>query len=68
MKFELTNEEIKKVIEFHKEQNEIAGNSDWGAISGAITYSFTPTGLGVILIVTHEGTGAQLDLTNTDEW
>jgi len=68
MKFEITDEDMAKVNEFRKAQNEIAGRSDWGAIGGVMTYSFTPTGIGLVLVVTHGGTKAELDLTNTDDW
>lgn len=43
----------------------------FGAIGGGVTYEFTPTGLGVITIVTHrmpDGSKAELNLTNFDEW
>lgn len=43
-----------------------------GAIGGALTYEFTPTGLGIITKVTFckglPGHEATVDLTDYDEW
>lgn len=38
-----------------------------GAIGGRISYQFTPTGLGNILVVKC-ACGDKLDLTNSDNW
>lgn len=40
----------------------------YGAIGGELTYCFTPTSLGDILVVKHSGTKAELNVTNFDEW
>ena len=40
----------------------------YGAIGGGVTYSFTPTGLGMIIEVTEGITGLTLDLTDVDSW
>lgn len=40
----------------------------YGAMGGGLTYSFTPTGLGVVLIVTESSTGEELNLTDFDSW
>lgn len=40
----------------------------YGAIGGALTFAFTPTSLGVVVKVTHGGTGAELDVTEYDLW
>jgi hypothetical protein len=40
----------------------------YGAIGGELTYCFTPTSLGDILIVKHSGTKAELDVTPYHEW
>lgn len=42
------------------------GNAYYGAIGGAVTYSFTPTGLGTVVKVAHSETGEELDLTDYD--
>lgn len=42
-----------------------------GAVGGALTYSFTPTGLGIVIEATYcKGTGdeATLNLTDYDTW
>lgn len=39
-----------------------------GTIGGGLTYSFTPTGLGVIMTVKEAITGEELDLTDFDSW
>jgi hypothetical protein len=38
-----------------------------GAIGGSLTYCFTPTSLGTVVVVRHSS-GAELDLTNFDNW
>jgi len=40
----------------------------YGAIGGALTYSFTPTSLGVVVSVEHAFTKNSIDLTNYGEW
>jgi hypothetical protein len=75
LKFSISAEEHDKILAFKKEQDEkwIAargadkGPFHFGAIGGSMTYSFTPTTLGTILKVTH-CTGAELDVTNYNEW
>lgn len=39
-----------------------------GAIGGSRTYIFTPTSLGVIVIVRHGITNAELNITNFEDW
>ncbi len=39
----------------------------YGAIGGELTFSFTPTGIGMIVKAIHT-TGAELDLTDYDMW
>lgn len=40
----------------------------YGAIGGELTYCFSPTSLGDILVVKHGGTGAELNVTDFDNW
>lgn len=40
----------------------------YGASGGALSYSFTPTSLGVIETVRHAGTKQTLNLTDYDLW
>lgn len=39
----------------------------YGAIGGALTYMFTPTGIGTFITVKHSGTEETINLTNYDE-
>ena len=39
-----------------------------GASGGCLTYSFTPTSLGMVTKVTHALTGETLDLTDYEDW
>lgn len=39
-----------------------------GAIGGSLTYSFTPTSLGMIVKVRDALSKQEIDLTNYDEW
>lgn len=62
----------KQKKEFTKEEYDFytkgLGFPYTGIIGGNITYSFTPTGLGVITKITHKLTGEVLDLTDYDSW
>lgn len=40
----------------------------YGAIAGAYRFSFTPTALGTVVIVSHVETGEELNLTDYDDW
>jgi len=40
----------------------------YGAIGGGVTYSFTPTGLGYILVVKEATTGKELNVTQALDW
>lgn len=40
----------------------------YGSISGGLTYSFTPTGLGVMLVVTEHSTRKSINLTEYEKW
>jgi hypothetical protein len=66
MKFEISPEDSAKIAEFKKQVEAERGSREAGAIGGATTYSFTPTGLGVIFKVTHFD--KELDLTNYADW
>lgn len=44
------------------------GEPYYGAIGGGVTYSFTPTGLGDILVVTEAITGEKLNVTEALDW
>ena len=63
-------------MEFHLKPHQIQLYREWskkfqgiysGVSGGAFTFSFTPTGLGLIIKVTHFQ-GEVLDLTEYDDW
>ena len=56
--------EINPVVLSHWEDGQPYG----GAIGGGVTYSFTPTSLGVVVKVKEAHTGKELDLTDYDSW
>lgn len=39
-----------------------------GAIGGSLTFSFTPTGLGVVVKVTDAHTSETIDLSDYEDW
>ena len=39
-----------------------------GAIGGDLTYSFTPTNIGVVVKITHGLTNETLDISDYDNW
>lgn len=61
--FKLTEEDMKKIKTFHPKCKKM----NTGAISGGETYSFTPTGLGMIITYKCK-CGEILDLTEYDSW
>jgi hypothetical protein len=44
------------------------GEAYYGACGGELTYSFTPTSLGLSTKVTHSVTKAEIDLTDYASW
>ena len=77
MSFGLTKEHMIKIEEWKKEvkrkvmrdfQPDILQPDEpyFGAIGGGMTYSFTPTGLG--MIITVKWGNEELDLTDVDNW
>lgn len=73
--FELSNADTDRIDEFERmhdcplRTNEygIEGEIYVGPIGGNLTFSFTPTGLGVIAKV-RCSCGAELDLTDYESW
>ncbi len=61
--FKMYGSQVKKFKEWKKDKGEIYV----GAIGGAYTICFTPTGLGDIVIVKCAD-GTQIDLTEYDLW
>jgi len=72
--FHLDEGQLKKISAWEAEQDAIFAKKQgrdepyYGAIGGSITYSFTPTSLGVVVTVKHGATEAELDVSNYDEW
>ena len=68
MNFELTGEEetkYKKWIAKHDKKCPLKNHE--GAIGGRLTFSFTPTGLGLITEV-RCGCGGKINLTDCEQW
>ena len=62
--FEITAEQSQKISEWYKELPK----ANYGAIGGRITYCFTATGLGIILVVKDAVTKQELNVTDFDNW
>ena len=65
--FTLTAKQVEQFDKWRKEKNEKNGPVDVGAIGGAYTFCFTPTGFGIMESVTCAD-GTKLDLTDIDSW
>jgi len=65
--FILSAAQYKKYDEWRKEKNKKDGEVYVGAIGGAYTFCFTPTGLGDIVVVKCAD-GTELDLTEYEYW
>lgn len=59
---------INKWIESIHDKIIETSTPNQSAIKGNLTYSFTPTTLGMILIVTEHYTNKQLNLTDYEAW
>lgn len=70
MEFSFSPIQRERLLDWKKEQDKIYESSAMyaGAIGGRYTYSFTPTGLGLIITVTNNITKDQIDLTNYEDW
>jgi len=64
MRFELTEEQKKRVEEWFQEHK---CDADPGSIGGKFSYIITPTGLGDCVMVKCL-CGESIDLTNVDNW
>jgi len=62
--FNLTKEQMEKLNKWLESNPPVAR----GAIGGSITYSFTPTSLGVVVKVKNDLSGAEIDLTEYENW
>lgn len=77
MNFGLNDEQVKKAAKWIEQQENFERKKQglsstespyYGAIGGELTYSFTPTSLGIIEKIKHSGTGSEIDLTEYDLW
>ena len=65
MKFKLTEDEIKLLIEF-KNNHKCTNKEIKSAIGGKYSYTFTPTGLCIFASVKCNACGSELTLTNME--
>lgn len=65
MQFYTSNNQEEEIINWTKEHK--CSVTYTGATGGGITYSFTPTGIGIITIVTC-ACGSKIDVTEYDGW
>lgn len=63
MKFELSKSQIDRISEWVK----ILKKEPNSAIGGALTYQFTPTGLGLVVKAIWFD-GSELDITEYENW
>jgi hypothetical protein len=68
---------VPEIVAIQKKQREASGISDtivpddepyYGAIGGGLSYAFTPTGLGNILVVTESTTKKTLNVNDALDW
>lgn len=69
--FTITPEQYQQITDWQKTHpcklRNANGEIYVGAIGGATTYHFTPTGLGILTTVTCS-CGAEFELTDTFDW
>lgn len=67
MVFTLTPKQVEKYEKWLEKKNKKSGEVYVGAIGGAYSFVFIPTGLGTIEKVVCTD-GSELDLTDSDSW
>jgi len=65
--FEITEKQYKKYQRWRRAKTKKEGELYVGAVGGAYTFCFTPTGIGQIIEV-RTSDGDRLDLTDFDTW
>lgn len=65
MKFELTDAQRERYAQWRRELTASKGECYVGAVGGAYTFQFTPTGIGILVSVTRAD-GETIDLTDYD--
>lgn len=67
MTFTLSSKQVEMYEKWLKKKNKKTGEVYVGAIGGAYTFAFTPTGIGMIEeVICSDGT--KLDLTDISTW
>ena len=67
MKFELDDNELVRLLAWLTEHDKNCPMIYCGAIGGRLSYEFTPTGLGCVVIV-RCACKAEINLTDYSEW
>lgn len=70
IEFKIEEKEYKNYIKWildHKDVCKIVNPLSQGAIGGALTYSFTPTNLGMIIKIKCS-CGEEIDVTEYEHW
>ena len=67
MTFTLSAEQVEKYDKWRTKKNKKNGEVYVGAVGGAYTFCFTPTGIGTIESVKCAD-GSELDLTDFKNW
>lgn len=67
---EKQKQEIKETNEFYSTYKQCweLGFPYSGTIGGSLTYSFSPTSIGDVVVVKDSHTGEEIDLTEYDMW
>jgi len=72
--FAIPEDKVEQLNKWMKEQDEKVAklqNSNeayYGAIGGDCTYCFTPTGLGIVIVVKNNVTKEEINLTDYENW
>jgi hypothetical protein len=73
-RFELSQRNVNEINVWLKEQEkkekEMFAGKQYigGAVGGALTYSFTPTSIGIAIVVRNCVTKDELDLSHYEDW
>lgn len=65
--FNLSEKQLLKLDEWKEKHNKKCKGS-YGAIGGKITYKFTPTSLGIIILVNCDCCKDKIDLSEYEDW
>lgn len=66
--FKLTEVQVKQLFEWRYEQDKKIKDSPVGANGGVYSYTFTPTTLGVVILVKNNINQEEINLTNFGDW